>query len=79
MTAQPYAMEKIRAGFDRIDADGDGTLTEHDHVLQGQRVATALGHASGSAQLRQAYHDCFTSNDPTAHGSWAFGRPKATA
>jgi Ca2+-binding EF-hand superfamily protein len=39
---------KISYGFDRLDVDGDGWLTEHDHVLAGQRVATVLGHAPGS-------------------------------
>ncbi|WP_043727693.1 EF-hand domain-containing protein [Kutzneria sp. 744] len=39
---------KINHGFDHLDADGDGQLTEHDHVLMGQRVAAALGHAPGS-------------------------------
>ncbi|MGH3852827.1 MAG: EF-hand domain-containing protein [Pseudonocardiaceae bacterium] len=44
---------KINHGFDHLDADGDGQLTEHDHVLMGQRVATALGHAPGSPSERQ--------------------------
>ncbi|OLR93371.1 EF-hand domain-containing protein [Actinokineospora bangkokensis] len=41
---------KINRGFDHLDADGDGVLGEQDHVLMGQRVARALGHAEGSAQ-----------------------------
>lgn len=44
---------RISRGFDHLDADGDGQLTEHDHVLMGQRVAQSLGHAAGSAQERQ--------------------------
>jgi len=39
---------KISHGFDHLDADGDGQLTEHDHVLMGQRAAASLGHAPGS-------------------------------
>ncbi|MFF4340886.1 EF-hand domain-containing protein [Kitasatospora sp. NPDC001540] len=41
---------KISHGFDHLDADGDGRLTEHDHVLMGQSVARALGHPAGSAE-----------------------------
>ncbi|MGH3720441.1 MAG: EF-hand domain-containing protein [Pseudonocardiaceae bacterium] len=44
---------KINHGFDYLDADGDGRLTEHDHVLMGKRVATSLGHAPGSPPERQ--------------------------
>ncbi len=41
---------KVSHGFDHLDADNDGSLTEHDHVLMGQRVAASLGHPSGSAE-----------------------------
>ncbi|MBW4722159.1 EF-hand domain-containing protein [Saccharothrix obliqua] len=41
---------KINHGFDHLDVDGDGLLTEQDHVLMGRRAAEALGHASGSAE-----------------------------
>src|SRR5438445_9959971 len=44
---------KISYGFDHLDADGDGQLTEDDHVLMGQRVAASLGHASGSPAEQQ--------------------------
>jgi hypothetical protein len=44
---------KISYGFDHLDVDGDGQLTEHDHVLMGQRVAVSLGHASGSPAEQQ--------------------------
>jgi hypothetical protein len=44
---------KINHGFDYLDADGDGRLTEHDHVLMGQRVAASLGHAPGSPSEQQ--------------------------
>jgi Ca2+-binding EF-hand superfamily protein len=44
---------KINHGFDHLDADGDGQLTEDDHVLMGQRVAASLGHAAGSPAEQQ--------------------------
>ncbi|MFF8955609.1 EF-hand domain-containing protein [Streptomyces sp. NPDC014894] len=39
---------KIGHGFDHLDRDGDGRLTEHDHVLMGRSVAASLGHDPGS-------------------------------
>ena len=39
---------KISRGFDHLDLDGDGQLTEHDHVLMGWRVAASLGFVEGS-------------------------------
>lgn len=44
---------KINHGFDHLDVDGDGLLTEDDHVLMGQRVAESLGHPPGSDEERQ--------------------------
>ncbi|MFD7657850.1 EF-hand domain-containing protein [Actinosynnema sp. NPDC059797] len=44
---------KINRGFDHLDVDGDGLLTEQDHVLMGRRAAEALGHESGSEQERR--------------------------
>ncbi|SES16712.1 Ca2+-binding protein, EF-hand superfamily [Lentzea xinjiangensis] len=44
---------KINHGFDHLDVDGDGRLTEQDHVLMGRRAAEALGHAPGSAGERR--------------------------
>ncbi|MCG8924999.1 EF-hand domain-containing protein [Lentzea sp. CC55] len=41
---------KINHGFAHLDVDGDGLLTEQDHVLMGRRAAEVLGHASGSAE-----------------------------
>ncbi|MCG6496146.1 EF-hand domain-containing protein [Kitasatospora sp. A2-31] len=41
-------MAKIHHGFDHLDADGDGLLTERDHVLMGHSVARSLGHPEGS-------------------------------
>ncbi|MFC4906974.1 EF-hand domain-containing protein [Actinomadura gamaensis] len=46
---------KIEYGFDHfLDADGDGRLTERDHILMGRRMAGLLGHAPGSAAERDA-------------------------
>jgi Ca2+-binding EF-hand superfamily protein len=53
MTVDDLLTAKISQGFDYLDADGDGYLTEQDHVLMGQRVAASLGHASGSSAERQ--------------------------
>jgi Ca2+-binding EF-hand superfamily protein len=39
---------KIAHGFDQLDADGDGRLTEADHVRMGESVARSLGHKEGS-------------------------------
>ncbi|GAV40016.1 calerythrin [Streptomyces acidiscabies] len=47
--ADDLLTRKIARGFDQLDADGDGRLTEHDHVLMGRRSARALGHEEGSA------------------------------
>ncbi|HEX4722954.1 MAG TPA: EF-hand domain-containing protein [Pseudonocardiaceae bacterium] len=44
---------KISRGFDYLDLDGDGRLTEHDHVLMGWRVAASLGYAEGSPAEQQ--------------------------
>ena len=41
---------KINHGFGHLDVDGDGLLTEQDHVLMGRRAAEALGHAPDSPQ-----------------------------
>lgn len=39
---------KINHGFQYLDADGDGLITERDHVLMGHSVARSLGHQEGS-------------------------------
>lgn len=49
MDRATFLTSKISHGFDHLDADGDGALTENDHVLMGQRVAAALGHQRGSS------------------------------
>ncbi|KQX46286.1 MULTISPECIES: EF-hand domain-containing protein [unclassified Streptomyces] len=41
---------KIAYGFDSLDADKDGRLTEHDHVLMGRSSARSLGHEPDSPQ-----------------------------
>ncbi|HEV3359911.1 MAG TPA: EF-hand domain-containing protein [Pseudonocardiaceae bacterium] len=50
MAPADMLIAKINYGFDHLDADGDGALTEHDHVLMGQRVAASLGHSTGSVE-----------------------------
>lgn len=49
---------KIAHGFDYLDANGDGRLDEHDHVVLGRRTAANLGYAAGSpeeAKIVDAY------------------------
>ncbi|MCG8916563.1 EF-hand domain-containing protein [Actinokineospora sp. PR83] len=43
---------KINRGFDHLDVDGDGLLTEQDHVLMGKRAAEARGLAPDSPQAQ---------------------------
>ncbi|WP_405015098.1 EF-hand domain-containing protein [Kitasatospora sp. NBC_01539] len=43
-------LARIGYGFDHLDADGDGRLTEDDHVLMGRSSARSLGLAEGSAE-----------------------------
>ncbi|EDY49649.1 EF-hand domain-containing protein [Streptomyces clavuligerus] len=64
--SQELLIRKIRHGFDQFDADGNGELTESDHVLMGQRTAHALGHASGSEGERRIV-DAFVSVWRTLH------------
>ncbi|WP_280390594.1 EF-hand domain-containing protein [Nocardia brasiliensis] len=49
MSVPDLLSAKIGHGFDHLDVDGDGRLTEHDHVLCGQRVAASLGYPPNSA------------------------------
>jgi len=51
--SEDLLIAKISHGFDHLDADGDGLLTEQDHVLMGQSVARSLGHPAGSPQERR--------------------------
>lgn len=46
--SEDLLIAKINHGFDHLDADGDGLLTERDHVLMGLSVARSLGHQEGS-------------------------------
>ncbi|MGW7584823.1 EF-hand domain-containing protein [Kitasatospora sp. NPDC054768] len=69
---------KIALGFDHLDADGDGRLTEHDHVLCGRASARALGHEPGSA-AEQAIIDAYVTiwrdlHQPHAGGADEIGR-----
>ncbi|MGW4384808.1 EF-hand domain-containing protein [Kitasatospora sp. NPDC004531] len=48
--SEDLLIAKISHGLDHLDADGDGLLTERDHVLMGQSVARSLGHPAGSPQ-----------------------------
>jgi len=48
VTVPDMLIAKINHGFDHLDADGDGQLSEHDCVLMGQRSAASLGHEPGS-------------------------------
>ncbi|MFJ8043710.1 EF-hand domain-containing protein [Kitasatospora sp. NPDC096147] len=50
MSHDDLLIAKIAYGFDQLDADGDGELTEHDHVLMGRASARSLGHPEGSEQ-----------------------------
>jgi Ca2+-binding EF-hand superfamily protein len=45
---------KIEHGFDHLDADGSGRLTEDDHVMMGKRAAAGLGYAVGSPEEERA-------------------------
>jgi Ca2+-binding EF-hand superfamily protein len=53
MTRQDFLTSKIEQGFDQLDVNGNGILTEDDHMEMGRRVASSLGHAQGSPQADQ--------------------------
>ncbi|MFI2607793.1 EF-hand domain-containing protein [Kitasatospora sp. NPDC018619] len=74
---------KIARGFDHLDADGDGRLTEQDHVLMGQASARALGHPPGSGAERRIV-DAYVSvwrdlHQPRAGGAREIGREQFIA
>ncbi|MEU6764877.1 EF-hand domain-containing protein [Streptomyces sp. NPDC046853] len=48
MVAPDFLTVKMGHAFDLLDADGDGALTEADHVLMGRRMAKELNHAPHS-------------------------------
>ncbi|MGW4645967.1 EF-hand domain-containing protein [Kitasatospora sp. NPDC004289] len=50
VTTGDLLRDKIAYGFDHLDRDGDGRLTEADHVLMGRDSARSLGHPEGSAE-----------------------------
>ncbi|MDT0268677.1 EF-hand domain-containing protein [Streptomyces sp. DSM 44915] len=58
MRDNEFVIAKIGAGFDGLDRDGNGVLTEADHVLMGRGVAQGLGHPAGSAE-EQAVIDAY--------------------
>jgi hypothetical protein len=45
--------EKIAFGFDLIDANSDGMLTEQDYVVMGEHAASALGYSNRCDQRFQ--------------------------
>ncbi|MEU7295205.1 EF-hand domain-containing protein [Streptomyces exfoliatus] len=53
MPERDFLTVKIERGFDHLDVDGSGTLTEDDHVEMGRRVALSLGHAEGSPEAER--------------------------
>ncbi|GHA43432.1 calcium-binding protein [Streptomyces spiroverticillatus] len=50
MSATDFVTLKMTHYFDLLDADGDGVLTEEDHILMGQRAAQEFNYATGSSQ-----------------------------
>jgi Ca2+-binding EF-hand superfamily protein len=50
MATQDFILAKIHAAFDHLDRDGDGVLTEEDHVIMGRAVAGGLGHTADSPE-----------------------------
>jgi Ca2+-binding EF-hand superfamily protein len=67
-----YVERKIRAGFAHLDADGDGFLSEDDHILMGQRAAAALGYSAGS-RSEQHMIDAYCKIWRTTHQPLAIG------
>ncbi|MFK8909770.1 EF-hand domain-containing protein [Streptomyces sp. YS-3] len=53
MAAQDFLTAKIEQGFDQLDVNGNGVLTENDHLEMGRRVASSLGHAEDSPQAER--------------------------
>ncbi|MET9950509.1 EF-hand domain-containing protein [Streptomyces sp. NPDC006339] len=53
MTDQDFLTAKIEQGFDQLDVNGNGVLTEEDHVEMGRRVASSLGHAEDSPEAER--------------------------
>lgn len=53
MDDQDFLTAKIGQGFDQLDVNGNGVLTEDDHVEMGRRVAASLGHAEDSPEAER--------------------------
>ncbi|MFD9890272.1 hypothetical protein ACFWY9_13090 [Amycolatopsis sp. NPDC059027] len=53
MSVSDFLAIKIGRGFDGLDVDGDGRLTENDHVVMGQRAALSLGYEPGTPAERK--------------------------
>ncbi|WP_030692273.1 EF-hand domain-containing protein [Streptomyces globisporus] len=53
MAGQDFLTAKIERGFDRLDVNGNGVLTEDDHVEMGRRVASSLGHTEDSPETER--------------------------
>ncbi|MFJ3921480.1 EF-hand domain-containing protein [Streptomyces sp. NPDC090022] len=53
MSAMDFVTVKMTHYFNLLDADGDGFLTEEDHVLMGRRAAKEFSYPSGSSQEQQ--------------------------
>ncbi|MER7515488.1 EF-hand domain-containing protein [Streptomyces sp. NPDC126499] len=53
MVDKDFLTAKIEQGFDQLDVNGNGVLTEDDHVEMGRRVASSLGHAQGSPETER--------------------------
>lgn len=53
MADQDFLAAKIEQGFDQLDVNGNGVLTEDDHVEMGRRVASSLGHAEDSPEAER--------------------------
>ncbi|QNP74283.1 EF-hand domain-containing protein [Streptomyces roseirectus] len=68
---------KIARGFDHLDVDGDGRLTEYDHVLMGQRSARSLGHEEGS-DAERAIVDAYVGIWRDLHQPFAGGADAVT-
>ncbi|MFI6645338.1 EF-hand domain-containing protein [Streptomyces sp. NPDC050504] len=53
MDSREFLTAKFEKGFGHLDVDGDGELTEDDHVEMGRRVAVSLGYGQDSAEAER--------------------------
>ncbi|MFE6160151.1 EF-hand domain-containing protein [Streptomyces sp. NPDC056486] len=77
MVAQDFLTAKMGHAFDLLDTDGDGVLTEADHVLMGRRAAKELNHAPQSPQ-EEALVDAYRRAWQQAHQQNADSEGKLT-